>query len=563
MQRRCQTVAARALACCVLICGLQSARATDATEPEGLLARWRLTSGAKGEAGAPDATEHGVMFDADGPTRAPLTAARFNGRGDWLEVRESAQLQLGTRPFSISVWVHTATELDDALGDIVSAYDPVRRKGFSLGLLSSQGVTCSQANFRQVHFGIDNGSTPQWTDRGRPGNAILPFSLAVFDGALYAGTCEAGENQSGHVYRYVARTEWADCGSPDPCNSVSALAVHRGHLYAGVSRYRLAGSSLSESTNPHLGGKIYRYDGRQSWTDCGQLPQVEAIAGLVVFRDQLYASSLYAPAGCFRYDGDRTWTSCGTPQGKRVEAMCVHNGHIYATGYDEGHVYRHEGDDRWTDCGALGDNTQTYSFAQYGGELYVGTWRSGSVFKYAADNDWRNTGRLGEELEVMGMAAFNGKLYAGTLPLAEVYRFEGDGGWTRTEQLDRTPDVKYRRAWTMAEYQGQLFCGTLPSGHVHSLRAGESVSSDRELAPGWRHLVAVKGADRLVLYVDGEPIAESEPFDAQPYDLSVEQAWRIGFGPHDYFNGRLSDLRIYGRALNHQEIQAIFQAVGK
>ena len=71
---------------------------------------------------------------------------------------------------------------------------------------------------------------------------------------------------------------------------------------------------------------------------------------------------------------------------------------------------------------------------------------------------------MGDELETMGMMVYNGKLYAGTLPLAEMYRYDGDKTWTRLQQLDLTPDVRYRRAWSMAVHGGRLYCGTLPWG---------------------------------------------------------------------------------------------------
>ena len=169
---------------------------------------------------------------------------------------------------------------------------------------------------------------------------------------------------------------------------------------------------------------------------------------------------------------------------------------------------------------------------------------------------------LGEELEVMGMAVHNGKLYAGTLPLAEVYRFDQHPGgtfakWTHVGDLDQTPDVKYRRAWTMAEFQGRLFCGTLPSGRVLSIEAGKNVTYDHELAPGWHHIAATKQGSRLKLYIDGKPVANSASFDPADYDLSSNQPLIIGFGPTDYFNGRLRDLRIYARALTSEDVDAV------
>lgn len=548
-----------AFAAYLLACQFATASSARADEADGLLAHWPLSGDARDHSGnGHDGDLRGPDLAAEGPRGAPGAAAAFDGRDDSLEIPASDQLSLGTRDFSIAAWVHTSAELDDALGDLVGCYDATGRRGFTFGLLHNAGVASNQSNARNVHFGIDAGSEPHWTDCGRPGEAVLAFAFAVHEGQLYAGTCEAGQEQSGHVYRYDGDDRWIDCGSPDPANSITSLVVYEGRLYAGASKYRLGGSALAESENPHLGGKVYRYEADGSWSACGELPGREAIGGMVVYRGKLYASSLYRPAGFFRYEADQSWTELPTPGGLRVEALAMRDGQIFASSYDGAHVYRFDGRD-WTDCGQLGpvENTQTYCFAAYGGQLYAGTWRTGRVFRYAGDHDWRDVGRLGEELEVMGMAAFNGKLYAGSLPLAEVYRFDGEGAWTNVGRLDRTPDVMYRRVWTMAEYRGRLFCSTLPSGHVHALEAGKSVSYDHELPAGWTHLAAVKAGDRLRLYVGGVLVAESTPFDPAAYDLTTDQPWRIGFGPHDYFNGRLADVRVYGRALEAEELRSL------
>src|SRR5262249_42579238 len=156
--------------------------------------------------------------------------------------------------------------------------------------------------------------------------------------------------------------------------------------------------------------------------------------------------------------------------------------------------------------------------------------------------------------EIMGMAVHNGKLYAGTLPLAEVYRHDDGARWTRTGRLDRTPDVRYRRAWSMAVFDGRLFCGTLPSGRVHALEVGQSLTLDRALEPGWKHLAAVREGGRLSLYVDGTRVASSSSSSASPLDLTNRAPLRIGFGTHDHFRGSLSDLRLYGRAISAGEI---------
>ncbi|MBM3823346.1 MAG: LamG domain-containing protein [Verrucomicrobia bacterium] len=520
-----------------------------------LLGHWKLESDARDTSGhGHHGVNHGVRFERKG--RSSL--AVFDGRGAWIEIPSGPALEIGRRDFTIAVWVWLPPEgeQDDAFGDVLSQFDPRSRKGWGLRITHHTGVTTSQSNARQVHFGLDDGQQPApWIDHGRPGNAVLVFALAAYDGGLYAGTCEPGPGERGGVYHFRGGTDWADCGSPAPCNSVSALAEWNGQLYAGVANYRLAGSALPESTNPHSGGKVFRYRGGRSWEDCGQLPGTEAVGGLVVYRGALYASSLYRPAGFFRYEGQKRWTPLPTPGNLRVEAMCVYDGFLFASSYDQGHVFRYDGES-WADCGQVGpkENTQTYSFAVHSGRLMVGTWSTGRVYRYGGDHRWEDWGRLGQELEVMGMMVHNGMLYAGTLPQAEVYRCDGPDRWKRMVQLDATPGVKYRRAWTMAEFHGRLFCGTLPSGKVWSFESGQNVTHDRSLPAGWNHLAATREGGRLRLFVGGKPVAASGELSSPPLDASPEMPLKLGFGSNDYLRGRLRDVRWYSHALDPREL---------
>ena len=523
------------------------AGAAAGADDRDLIGHWKLAEDARDSSGA---GRHGVNRGA----AFGRGTARFDGRRSHVEVPAPP---LGTGDFTLAVWVDTAAALDDTVGDILSRYDPAKRRGLTWGIKNGAGATNTQANFRNIHFGIDNGTEPRWHDRGRPGNGVYVMALAVHDGHLYAGTCEPGKEEAGHVHRYAGGTRWEDCGSPDRSNAVTSLAVHDGKLYAGTGKYRLAGSALPESPNTTLGGKVYRYEGDRKWVDCGQLPKAEAVGGMAVFRGRLYATSLYRPAGFFRYEGGTRWEPAGLPPGeRRVGALAPFNGHLYAGSYDGCAVFRYDGR-TWGDLGRLEASGQTYSFEIHHGNLHVGTWPNGRVYRLDGERTWADVGRLGKELEVMGMAVHNGKLYAGTLPLAEVYRYDGDGAWTNTGRLDRTPDVRYRRAWSMALYQGRLFCGVLPSGRVHALEAGRAVTHDRALSPGRHHLAAVKGPDRLRLYVDGKEVAASEPFERSAFDLGDDRPLTVGAGPHDVFNGSLSDLRLYGRALTAAEVAAL------
>ncbi len=521
----------------------------------GLAAHWPLAGDAQDRSGN---GRHAVVrghidWQAAGPRGAAKTAANFNGRDAWLEVPAENSPKLGKEDFSIAVWLHTADMWDDVPGDILSQYAPASRRGFHLSL-KSNAATSSLANARHLHFGIDSDRVSDWTDCGRPGNALLAFSMAVHEGSLYVGTCEPAAKESGRVYRYEGAQKWIDCGAPDRSNTVTSLAVYNGQLYAGTGRYRVAGSALPESENTQIGGRVFRYAGQDRWVTCGQLPETEAVGGMTVYRGQLYASSLYRPAGFFRYDGETRWVDAGTPGGKRVEALGVYNGFLYASSYDGGYVYRYDGAN-WTDCGRLGENTQTYSFAVYQGRLFVGTWPSGRVYRFEDVGQWTDVGRLGEELEVMGMLVHNGRLLAGTLPLAEVYSYEGDTTWKRLTRLDHTPDVKYRRAWTMAEHEGRLFCSTLPSGKVFGFEAGRNMTWGHSLSAGWHHIAAARSSDRLTLYVDGQRVSQSGEFDPAQFDLNSAASLQIGFGANDSLRGRLADLRLYRRVLNPNEIR--------
>lgn len=482
-----------------------------------------------------------------------------------VEIPAAEAPKLGTGDFSLATWVRC--DADDRIpGDLVSQYDPARKRGFHLTLKSNPGVTSNQANWRHLQFGIDDNRPSAWQDCGRPGGALFAFALATHEGALYAGTCEPGKDQRGTVYRHAGGERWISCGSPDGSNSVTALAVHDGALYAGTGKYRVAGSSLPESENTTLGGRIFRYDGGNRWTDCGQLPDTEAVGGLVVYRGRLHASSLYQPPGFFRYEGGTRWTRLPDAMGpdretgelgpKRVVSLTVHDGHLLATSYDGGRVYRYDGE-KWTDLGALGDNTQTYAFTSYRGRLHVATWPGGSVFRRDDGDRWTDTGRLGAELEVMGMMVHNGRLIGGTLPLAEVHAYDGDGKWTLWQRLDHTPDVKYRRAWTMAEHDGQVYCATLPSGKVYSASHGLQTSWDHSLSSGWRHVVAIKTARGLALHVDGERVSELHAPEAVGYQLDAGAPLRLGDGMTGPLNGQLADLRLYRRALTAAEIAAL------
>jgi hypothetical protein len=154
----------------------------------------------------------------------------------------------------------------------------------------------------------------------------------------------------------------------------------------------------------------------------------------------------------------------------------------------------------------------------------------------------------------MGMLVHNGRFLAGTLPLAEVYSYEGGATWQLTGRLDHTPDVTYRRAWTMAEHAGEVFCSTLPSGKIFACSVGKQVQWGQALPGGWQHIAAVKSSGRLALYLNGKEVAATDWSADEAYDLGSEAPLRLGTGSTGPFNGKLRDVRLYHSALDPDTI---------
>lgn len=562
---------------------LASSSSSLIAQESGLVGHWKLQGDLLDSSGNKNvARNHHVDLNALTVHSNKASVAEFDGRKSFIEIPHSQSLALGKDDFSLSLWLNTTKNMDDNVGDLINKYDPVTRKGFNLSLVNHAGVTGSQANYRNIQFGIDNGKqSAEWRDEGRPGNSIFIHSMAVHNGDLFVGTVEGRTNDDkGHVYRYKKTGEWEDLGAPWKSNGVTSMASFQGKLHVGVSRVLLHYSGLEPTLSHHIGGKVFRLEEDGTWKDLGQLLGLDGVNGLVNFKGDLYATGFYQP-GFFRYEGGTKWRAMGTPDDLRTEALAVHNGSIYATSYDEGSVFRFDGKDwhrtgslgtasrtqaywdgkKWVPTGLKGEETgtQVYSLGHHQGKLVAGTWPEGKVYRYEGGTKWKSTGRLGNEQEIMGSNFYNGKLYAGSLPMAEIFRFDGNEKWNSVGRVDFTKNVIFRRAFSMAVFQGRLFSGTFPSGHVRSFEAGKVVSYDKELKSGWRHIAAVKAGGKLKLFIDGKLVAESGEFAGQDFDLSNQAPLRIGFGQYDYFKGKINDVRLYKRALTEAEVKDIAQ----
>lgn len=531
---------------------------------EGLLGSWDL-DGSPMEAGGCDG---GVLL-------SPLSDARYTEVCDVpaLSLRDGRALRVdaawGRRSeFAVSMWV--CLEGDAEHGSLLSCFDPLERHGLNLVLLDGHSTT-SRSNAVGVELGVDWGAPPVWETLGRPPGSTGILAVAVHHGELHVGTL--GDDGVGRVFRWSGA--WVELAGVTEANCVSALASHRGRLYAGTTRYRTGGSAIDIADNDRPGGEVRVFDETTGWSTAGggRLHGVDGITALTVHAGRLHAAAMYQE-GIWLLDGER-WRSLGSP-GRRVLTMGVHDGRLHVGGNDHadpdsaidltrqgvvveqrdsaggGGVFALGDDSAWQFLGFQEDTTQIYSLTTHRGELYASTWPNGLVYRHTGGTSWQSTGRLGEETEVMGLTTYNGTLYGGTLPHAQLHRHAVDG-WSLVGTLDVTPQALYRRAAGMAVHGGKLMVGTLPSGAVHAMGVGDVVTHDRSLRPGWHHVVASCGADRLALWVDGEQIATVRS-DAAPARPLPDAPLVIGAGSRGGLNAEIRNLRVFGRALGDADI---------
>ena len=127
---------------------------------------WKLQGNLRDSSGNKNtASNHGADLSAVGIKGEKNGSAQFDGRKSYIEIPHSQSLALGSGDFSVSLWVHTTEKMDDNPGDLITKYDPETRRGFNLSLVNHAGVVGSQANYRNIQFGIDNGKqSDQWRD---------------------------------------------------------------------------------------------------------------------------------------------------------------------------------------------------------------------------------------------------------------------------------------------------------------------------------------------------------------------------------------------------------------
>ena len=555
-----------------------AAQAPRLAAPKGLVAHWEFRGDLKDSSGnGHDGIGRNVAFAA-GPHGVPRTAALFNGRDSVVEVSDAEPLRLEKGDFSLAVWIRPDSPMRTVFGDIVSKFEPARRRGINLSLAGSACSYSGMSDSRHVHFGIDDGYLGKWEDCGKPCDSnSLVSCLIVYEGELYCGIADAAKPQdAAHVFRWKEGKTWEDCGrlGSDPGHlSVQSMIVHDGRLYAGTGIW-WNWSRLEKFAPTH----VFVYEGGKSWRDLGQVGSGSRVLCLGSYGGELYAGLDRAGGGkCFKYQG-RQWIDCGAPDGRNFECLMPLAGKLY--GATHGNMYLYGGGANWTCIGRSPyEENQIHCLGVFGGKLHAGCWPSGHILRYEGGEKWVSTGRpnaTGSNNEVNDLLVHNGKLYGGLIPRAEVYRYETDGNWTLLKSLAANTAAKGSAAWcrvnALCSHRGRLWAstgsctgepqyvdpeGTL--GRVYSLQLGLMVSHERDIGPGWTHLAAVRQGQQLLLYVNGQLSRQADAPEGRLFDLSNNEPLRIGFGAESFFAGAMADLRLYREALGAQEVKSLNQ----
>ncbi len=522
-----------------------------------------------------------------------LADGTFDGESSHIEVPPSDSLRFGAGDFTLSAWVHTDEQIDDAVGDVLDLYDPQLRRGITLSLNSSASGYLSQCADRHVYFGIDNARSGEWQDCGRPSptSPYVANSMLVYAGDLYAATIEgATEDDWRHVYRYDRDKSWIDCGRVGNARTtgVGPLFVHAGALHAVTTTYdwtRVREGAFEP-------GHVFRYRGGAQWEDLGQVSVNRTLNCAASFQNRIYVGGGPQEWGVYGRNDGGSWSASqlfpqSGPRRCFPHASTRFNGQLFV-GFPS--VYAFDGAN-WTYAGVPVEpeaSLQTHSFTVFQGRLTAGTWPLAKVAQYDGGERWKEIGRVGEDgTEVNSLVVYNGKLYGGSIPRAELCRYDEQPQWTSLRRFyspegwlpvpprdnggnpTREEVAEWTRITSLTTFRGRLFAGIgnctssiqdTPAdirGTVHSIEFGKCLSYDDELAPGWRHLTAVRAADRLKLYIDGRMVAESAPIDGAEYDLSTDRPLRIGRGQIDSFHGKIREVRAYRRALNGAEVQSM------
>ena len=182
-----------------------------------------------------------------------------------------------------------------------------------------------------------------------------------------------------------------------------------------------------------------------------------------------------------------------------------------------------------------------------GGEFYGLLQNGASIF---------NDPLLGDMLVLNGTNQFvtlpGGAANAQTF--AAVFKWNGGAAWQRVFDFESGTNTGYVFLTPLASTGYPRF--TITSAGV----SGEQHLDGTSAMPTnvWTHVAATTDGSRGILYINGVAVTTNASMTVTAPDIAPQNVWfgRSQFAADPYFNGQISSLRIYGRALSANEIAA-------
>jgi hypothetical protein len=138
--------------------------------------------------------------------------------------------------------------------------------------------------------------------------------------------------------------------------------------------------------------------------------------------------------------------------------------------------------------------------------------------------------------------------------VSTVFNWNGGANWQRVFDFGRGTNNGYALLTPQAS-SGNLRFAITPSNSI-----GEQILEGSGSAPvgTWTQVAVTTDGSRGILYVNGAPVATNTSMTLTLPDIAPTSTWfgRSQYTSDPYFNGEISSIRIYGRALAANEIVA-------
>lgn len=252
-----------------------------------------------------------------------------------------------------------------------------------------------------------------WVEKAPKLGTQVIHSLAVHDGAIFAGTYNQGK-----LYRWNGEDAWVEvAGQLNSVTSIVCLASFKNKLYGLTSSW----------------GRLYEWNGENAWVQ--KAPQVDGQdrGTIYVWNNKLYFGTQDESsdgARLYEWNEVDAWVlKAGHPAEETfLHALCGYNGKLYAVGED-GYLFEWNGVDAWAVKASPLSSQSTRSLLVYQGRLYAGTsgMGGGRIFRWNDVDAWEDmSGSIGERSAKV-LIEYNNKLYSGISGYYYCYLYVWDG----------------------------------------------------------------------------------------------------------------------------------------